>query len=332
MVILPEYLFIYLQIFAVILVAVLILLTVTHYFEKPQAKDYDELLELQKKELMPGYPVQFAEIENIKIRYLQTASAMDHLKRKPNLVLIHGIGASIYCWRKMLPQLTEHFKVTAFDLPGFGLSEKSPKISYNLDDQSRRVMALLDQLGIDKFYLVGHSMGGALSAWLAHKYPDRIEKLSLLAPAFGHKLIYFNPAHLHIRWSTAAIKNFVVTPQIVHWVYTRACVKKIPDDLDEVIKNSFLPYYNSPDAFVAIVKSNELLRDSRLSHKLKNLKQPTQVICGTNDRVISHAKIKSFLKSNPHAEMIEIKNSGHMIIEEDAPIVNTNLIRFFNNE
>src|SRR5262245_10719982 len=75
---------------------------------------------------------RFCEINGRTIHYIQTGTG-------PHLVLIHGIAASLYIWRFMIPQLAKHYTVTALDLPGFGFSSKHPDHDYGLDQQVENV-------------------------------------------------------------------------------------------------------------------------------------------------------------------------------------------------
>jgi 4,5:9,10-diseco-3-hydroxy-5,9,17-trioxoandrosta-1(10),2-diene-4-oate hydrolase len=100
---------------------------------------------------------------------------------EPTLVLIHGFGDHLMTWRAVFDRLATNHKVVAFDLPGFGASEK-PAGPYTLDALTDRVRGLLSGLP-GPLILVGHSMGGeiALNAALADR--DRIVALVLIAPA-----------------------------------------------------------------------------------------------------------------------------------------------------
>jgi pimeloyl-ACP methyl ester carboxylesterase len=102
-------------------------------------------------------------------------------KGEPTLVLIHGFGDHLMTWRAVFDRLANHHKVVAFDLPGFGVSEK-PAGQYTLDAMTDRVRGLLSGLP-GRLILVGHSMGGEIALNTALADPDRIEALVLIAPA-----------------------------------------------------------------------------------------------------------------------------------------------------
>ena len=102
----------------------------------------------------------------------------------PALLLIHGFGGSTFGWRAVMAPLAEHgWHVIALDLPGFGLSEKSWSFTYDHEAQARYVLAAMDQLGVERAVIVGHSMGGNVAAWIAALAPDRVAGLALVDAA-----------------------------------------------------------------------------------------------------------------------------------------------------
>lgn len=103
-----------------------------------------------------------------------------------NLLLIHGNLASKRWWNQVKIPLSKQYTVYSLDLRGCGESEQ-PKEGYSVPQYGKDVLAFMNQMGIDKACLVGHSMGGAVAMDVASKEPSRIEKLILLnsAPVFG---------------------------------------------------------------------------------------------------------------------------------------------------
>ena len=101
---------------------------------------------------------------------------------KPFLIL-HGWGSQSAKWQKVGELLTSKgLKVIIPDLPGFGESEK-PKTVWNLDDYCNFVREFIDFLNLDKFYLLGHSFGGALAVKCSLRFPEKIDKLFLVGAA-----------------------------------------------------------------------------------------------------------------------------------------------------
>jgi pimeloyl-ACP methyl ester carboxylesterase len=106
-----------------------------------------------------------------------------HGEGKP-LVLISGIGYTLWQWHGMIPFLQEHFQVIAFDNRGVGQSDK-PAGPYTAHMLAADTAGLLDALGIEKAIVMGHSMGGFIAQAMALDFPQRVEKLILCSTNFG---------------------------------------------------------------------------------------------------------------------------------------------------
>jgi pimeloyl-ACP methyl ester carboxylesterase len=102
---------------------------------------------------------------------------------KVGVILIHGLGGSIDDWKNTIPALAKNFHVVAFDLPGFGKSDKGSQ-EYSPTRYARLAHFLADRYFPDKNYnIVGHSMGGAIALRFAAQRPMRFQRLVLIDSA-----------------------------------------------------------------------------------------------------------------------------------------------------
>jgi len=99
----------------------------------------------------------------------------------PALLLLHGLGCDSSTWLPVLPALAEHFTVIAPDLLGHGASDK-PRADYSLGGYANGMRDLLSVLGVDKATVVGHSFGGGIAMQFAYQFPERTERIVLVAP------------------------------------------------------------------------------------------------------------------------------------------------------
>jgi len=97
----------------------------------------------------------------------------------PPVLLLHGSGATAAGWSPVMPGLAAAHRVVAVDLPGCGRS--APVASYDVPAQADRVAALLDELGVTRPTVVGHSSGGYVATALAERRPDLVASLVLLS-------------------------------------------------------------------------------------------------------------------------------------------------------
>lgn len=100
----------------------------------------------------------------------------------PDLVLLHGALTTHSDWLEgPFDALARRFRVTAVDRPGHGLSRR-PRFEGTPRDQAAQIRAGLEELGIRRAVVVGHSMGGLVALAMAEQFPELVERLVLLAP------------------------------------------------------------------------------------------------------------------------------------------------------
>ena len=98
----------------------------------------------------------------------------------PPLLLLHGIGDSSASWLPVMEGLGRTHTVIAPDLLGHGNSDK-PRADYSVAAYANGMRDLLEVLGVDDVTVVGHSLGGGVAAQFAYQYPERCQRLVLVA-------------------------------------------------------------------------------------------------------------------------------------------------------
>jgi pimeloyl-ACP methyl ester carboxylesterase len=98
----------------------------------------------------------------------------------PAVVLIHGLASSSASWRVVAPRLAADHTVLAIDLLGHGESAK-PRGDYSLGAQASMIRDVMVTLGLERATFVGHSFGGGIAMQLAYQFPERCERLVLVA-------------------------------------------------------------------------------------------------------------------------------------------------------
>jgi pimeloyl-ACP methyl ester carboxylesterase len=101
----------------------------------------------------------------------------------PAVLLLHGLGLwTQAAWDRLVPRLDPALRYVAFDLPGFGASEKADA-AYDVTFFRAVLTDVVHELGFERFALIGHSLGGRLAADYAGLHPHEITRLALIAPA-----------------------------------------------------------------------------------------------------------------------------------------------------
>ena len=127
-------------------------------------------------DLPPGFTETFTS------RYVDTGEVQLHIVTGgdgPPLVLVHGWPESWFAWRRVMPALARRFSVVAVDQRGMGLSDK-PAGGYDTRTLANDLAGLMDALGHERFAVVGHDTGFAVSYALAADHPGRVARAALL--------------------------------------------------------------------------------------------------------------------------------------------------------
>ena len=99
----------------------------------------------------------------------------------PPLLMLHGTGGHLEAYLRNIESLSQRFRVIACDMVGHGFTDK-PDQPYTIDVYVAHLLALLDELGIERAHISGESLGGWVAAWLAHAHPERVARLVLTTP------------------------------------------------------------------------------------------------------------------------------------------------------
>lgn len=109
-----------------------------------------------------------------------TSFVREHGEGHP-VVCMHGVPASSFLYRKVLAELSDRgLRGIAFDLPGLGLAERPERFDYTWSGLGRFCVAAVDALGLERFHLVVHDIGGPIGFELAAVMPDRVASLTVL--------------------------------------------------------------------------------------------------------------------------------------------------------
>jgi pimeloyl-ACP methyl ester carboxylesterase len=118
---------------------------------------------------------QFVDINGIRTRWRQVGSG-------PPVLVLHGWGAKIEAVDPIIRALAPQLAVCAVDLPGFG-ETGLPPAPWGVADYADWARALMDELGLERPSIVGHSNGGRIAIHLAAHHPERVDKLLLVDSA-----------------------------------------------------------------------------------------------------------------------------------------------------
>lgn len=254
----------------------------------------------------------YVTIRGVRIHYLVGGEG------KPAL-FIHGHRSDAQRFKSLFQRISKKYKVYAPDLPGFGRSEKLPT-THSLENYFPYISDFVKGLNLDKFTLIGASMGVVLGNFLAMEMPRKIEKVIYLAPIFDRssfkipKFKYlpaiflasaFPKSRFLVKLVNGIIRNDKVFKRFLKFFYPPEAQK--PEILDYEIRQ-----WRMMDIKVWAQTLGSLLT-FRFPDKKVKIKAKAILIFPDSDQYLNIQKtIRSFAEFFPHYETIRVSGLNHM--------------------
>ncbi len=220
------------------------------------------------------------EADGFRIRYREAGAG-------PALVHLHGAGG--LRWTPGHDLLRRHFRVIAFEMPGFGASAENTR-TRDMPEMAATMARAIDGLGLDELTLMGTSFGGKTALWLALQQPERVRALVLEAPAAirpqGAEPLSGSPEEM--------ARRLYAHPERV---------APLPP-LDPALRAKtarLVGRLRGPD------------RDTELEARLPSLATATLVLFGTVDRVIPPQMGHLYKELMPNCHLVFVYDAGHAI-------------------
>ncbi|MET9925159.1 MULTISPECIES: alpha/beta fold hydrolase [unclassified Streptomyces] len=236
----------------------------------------------------------------------------------PVLVIGPSLGTTWHMWDRQVPELTQHWRVFRYDLPGHGgaPAHAAPSVAELAD----RLIATLDGLGVQRFGYAGCSIGGAVGADLALRHPHRVASLALVAssPRFGtadefrQRGVIVRTNGLEPMARTAPERWFTpgfaaAQPAIVEWAV-------------QMVRTT------DPGCYIAAC---EALAAFDIRDHLARIGVPTLVLVGAEDQVTGPAEARTLVAGIPDARLALVPGASHLApVEQPAAVCDLLLTHF----
>jgi 2-succinyl-6-hydroxy-2,4-cyclohexadiene-1-carboxylate synthase len=230
-----------------------------------------------------------------------------HGEQGEPLVLVHGYTGDITDWRHQLPEFSRTHRVLIMDHRGHGRSEApADRDLYTVPHMADDIEALVDLVGFDRYHLLGHSMGGAVSQEIALRSPGRLISLTLEDTSNGFKPAGASDGPM-AKWNAmrhqlaetkgmAAVAELPGLPIAPHMAERKAEEKQ---RLARMAVDGFLGAQRGLDAWQGTMD------------RAHAISVPTLVVIGTSDVPFIVKASRWLAEAIPGAELVEIENAAH---------------------
>tara|TARA_B000000475_G_scaffold251578_1_gene228584 strand:+ start:16 stop:1017 length:1002 start_codon:yes stop_codon:yes gene_type:complete len=256
------------------------------------------------------------------------------------LLLVHGFNGSLFNYEPLVPYLSDNYRVISLDLPAHGLTGAVESDLYSHKAYQNVIEEVVEILEVDKFYFVGHSMGGMIAWRYALDNLDQLNGLIIIGSAFfGNEQEFEDFQTINappLAFELIESKFFIrllefITPRILvkegisQSVYDQSIVT------DELV-DQFHDIILMEGTRVSIGKLAEVHEDDFIADPLdlRKITIPSLIIHGEEDNLVNIKFIDHFIEQIPNSKLISYPKTGHMIPME-VPLKLSEDIREFIN-
>lgn len=258
---------------------------------------------------------RFIRVQGVDLHYKMAGQG------EPVFVLLHGFGASLFSWHKVMPELARLGAVIAYDRPAFGLSERplqwEGQNPYSPEAQVDQLFGLMDALGVQQAILVGNSAGGTVALRAALARPDRVQAI-----------IAVDAAVYGTGGAPGFIRPLLRTPQLRH--LGPLIVRRLiaagddlirrawhdPSRIDEATWGGYHKPLRAQNWDRALWELTAASRAGNLADRLAGLTLPVLVVTGDDDRIVPTEQSLRLAQDLPNARLVVLSECGHLPQEE----------------
>lgn len=261
-----------------------------------------------------------------KLHYIESGSG-------PPLLLIHGLFDSLESWQKLIPLLSDRFKIYAIDLPAFGKSPLPSSWKESISGMIKAVVTFLNEKEIRHVSLLGNSMGGGLALGVAGALPERIDRIVLM-----------NPYGLPSLPLAAKAAQGCITGSFLPYLLRRSALRRCAKGIltrsiynrnlvtDPLIERVIQPFSTvrlrkNLFRFLRGISAEEM---RSIDARLPTIAHPVLIIWGEKDGWLSDAHWERLQERLQNGNVIKIPDCGHLPHLEKPQAVAEAAIQFLS--
>lgn len=245
------------------------------------------------------------------------------------IFLLHGFTAEKNNWLRFTRYIPDQYRVIAIDWPAHGESTFLESGDYTLSTQADRLSALIEHLHLSRAHLVGNSMGGAIAANFASRYPDKVITLTLMNSGGAD-----NPntkSEIELAMHAGENPLLVKTPEDFQHIFDVSMEKPpfVPWPVSAAMANVAAERHSR---FLAVFKQVHGGVTNRDYGYLRNIKAPTLIMWGNKDRILDVGNAEMFAAELSISKTVIYDGVGHMPMLEIPEQSAADIVQFIESQ
>ena len=264
----------------------------------------------------------YVKANGIQLHYHRTGGD------KPPIVMAHGATDNGLCWSPLVRALEDEYDIIMVDARGHGLSDK-PESNYSPQDHAEDLAGVIDALGLQTPILIGHSMGGSSSAFMAFLYPERVSRLILEDPGWSPTEVGATVDDVAMQERRRGMRERLILRKSQPLEQVTAETRRD----NPLWSDDEFPAHSEAKHQVTLSLFDSARKPAKMWWEVvPGLRCPTLVLTGDIERgaIITEGMAETIRSLNPQVEVVRLAGAGHNVRREQWPAFLAEVRRFLN--
>ena len=264
-------------------------------------------------------PSQFIVIDGVRLHYRDEGSG-------PPVVLLHANYASLFMWEPWAAALKDRYRVIRVDLPAHGLTGPDPSGVYTLQRIQGLFEKFVDERGLQRFTIIGASIGGTVAMRYAADHPERIERLGLISPGSLEKRVRGRTTPTAVP-RVADVITLVTPKSFTRFMLTNDYGD--PARVSEAVVDEWWSMWMREGNRAAMLGLLRQYVSGGVEDRIRAVRAPVLLIWGERNKRVPVAlayETRDLLMNSPQVKLEVLPGIGHMLVQE-APQESARLVR-----
>ena len=264
-------------------------------------------------------PSQFVTLDGVRLHFRDEGSG-------PVVVLLHANYASLFMWEPWVAALRDRYRVIRLDLPAHGLTGPEPSGNYTLERMQTLFERFVEERGLERFTVIGTSIGGTVAMRYTADHPQRIERLVLISPGSLE-------ARVRGRTTPAEVPRVAdVLGYVLPKAFTRFMLRNDygdPARVSEAVVDEWYEMWMREGNRLAMLNLLRQYVSGGVEDKIRAVRAPVLLMWGEKNRRVPLAlayETRDLLVNSPQVQLEVLPGIGHMLVQE-APQQSAQIIR-----